>query len=123
MDLLLELVCEEIPARMQPRALENLKTIIKDDLIESNLTFGNVRGHVTPRRLAISVEGLRHSVETIIAHFDRAPVGSSFELNTVYQDVLNKIKSGTPASEAIADFPLIEVVFLDESQTTRQIDD
>ena len=58
MDLLLELVCEEIPARMQPRALENLKTIIKDDLIESNLTFGNVRGHVTPRRLAISVEGL-----------------------------------------------------------------
>ena len=58
MDLLLELFCEEIPARMQPRALEDLKTFIKDDLIESNLTFSNVRGHVTPRRLAISVEGL-----------------------------------------------------------------
>ena len=58
MDLLLELFSEEIPARMQPRAADDLKTIIKDDLIESNLTFSNVRGYATPRRLAISVEGL-----------------------------------------------------------------
>ena len=58
MDLLLELFSEEIPARMQLHAVDHLKTIIKDGLIESNLTFSNVRGYATPRRLAISVEGL-----------------------------------------------------------------
>ena len=57
-ELLLELLSEEIPARMQARAAEDLKRLITDGLKAANLTFDHAQAHVTPRRLALAVDGL-----------------------------------------------------------------
>ena len=58
MDLLIELFSEEIPARMQARAREDLKRLITDGLVEAGLTYASAGAFSTPRRLALAVEGL-----------------------------------------------------------------
>ncbi|SHI37346.1 glycine--tRNA ligase subunit beta [Wenxinia saemankumensis] len=57
-DLLIELFSEEIPARMQARAAADLKKMITDGLVEAGLTYASAAAFATPRRLALSVEGL-----------------------------------------------------------------
>jgi glycyl-tRNA synthetase beta chain len=57
-ELLLELFSEEIPARMQTRAAEDLERLIGDKLKDAGLTFDTVRSFATPRRLAAVVDGL-----------------------------------------------------------------
>jgi glycyl-tRNA synthetase beta chain len=57
-DLLIELFSEEIPARMQARAAEDLRARITDALIEAGLTYAGAAGFSTPRRLALTVQGL-----------------------------------------------------------------
>lgn len=63
-DLLIELFSEEIPARMQARAAEDLKKRMTDALVEAGLTYGGAAGFATPRRLALAVEGLLASSPT-----------------------------------------------------------
>jgi glycyl-tRNA synthetase beta chain len=55
---LLELFSEEIPARFQKQAAEDLKRLFTDKLKEQGLAFTSAEAHVTPRRLALVVEGL-----------------------------------------------------------------
>ncbi len=57
-DLLIELLSEEIPARMQKRAADDLKRLVTDGLVEAGLTYASAGAFATPRRLALSVEGL-----------------------------------------------------------------
>ncbi|MDU8943863.1 glycine--tRNA ligase subunit beta [Ovoidimarina sediminis] len=57
-DLLIELRSEEIPARMQARAAEDLKRLMTDALVEAGLTYGGAAAFSTPRRLTLAVEGL-----------------------------------------------------------------
>jgi len=57
-DLLLELLSEEIPARMQPRAADDLRRLITDGLVAAGLTYEGARAFATPRRLALTVHGL-----------------------------------------------------------------
>jgi len=57
-ELLLELLSEEIPARMQARAAEDLKHLVCDGLEEAGLEFEKADSHATPRRLALVVDGL-----------------------------------------------------------------
>ncbi len=57
-DLLIELFSEEIPARMQARAAEDLKQRMTDGLVEAGLTYAGAAGFATPRRLALAVQGL-----------------------------------------------------------------
>jgi glycyl-tRNA synthetase beta chain len=57
-DLLLELFSEEIPARMQARAAEDLRKIVTDRLVEAGLVHDGAKAFVTPRRLALSVHGV-----------------------------------------------------------------
>jgi glycyl-tRNA synthetase beta chain len=57
-DLLLELFSEEIPARMQARAAEDLQKMVTDRLVEAGLVYEGARAFVTPRRLALSVHGV-----------------------------------------------------------------
>ena len=57
-DLLIELFSEEIPARMQSRAAADLKRLMTDGLVEAGLTYADAAAFSTPRRLALSVEGL-----------------------------------------------------------------
>jgi glycyl-tRNA synthetase beta chain len=57
-DLLLELFSEEIPARMQRQASENLKKLVTDALVNGGLVYEGAKAFVTPRRLALSIHGL-----------------------------------------------------------------
>ncbi|RDD72991.1 glycine--tRNA ligase subunit beta [Paracoccus versutus] len=57
-DLLIELFSEEIPARMQARAREDLKKRVTDGLVEAGLTYRSAGAFSTPRRLVLAVEGL-----------------------------------------------------------------
>src|SRR5690242_15879492 len=57
-DLLLEFLSEEIPARMQARAAEDLRKLITDRLVEAGLVYEGAKAFVTPRRLALHVQGV-----------------------------------------------------------------
>lgn len=57
-DLLLELFSEEIPARMQRKAAEDLKKLVTDALVERGLVYEGAKAFATPRRLALHVAGL-----------------------------------------------------------------
>jgi glycyl-tRNA synthetase beta chain len=57
-DLLIELFSEEIPARMQSRARDDLKKLVTDGLVEAGLTYASAGAFSTPRRLTLSVDGL-----------------------------------------------------------------
>ena len=57
-DLLLEVFCEEIPARMQAQACEDLRRLVTDALLERGLTFAGAAAFATPRRLALHVADL-----------------------------------------------------------------
>lgn len=57
-ELLLELFSEEIPARMQARAAEDLSKLVTDGLKAADLAFDKVEALVTPRRLALIIDGL-----------------------------------------------------------------
>ncbi|MEK9660995.1 MAG: glycine--tRNA ligase subunit beta [Alphaproteobacteria bacterium] len=57
-ELLIEFLSEEIPARMQARAAADLARLMGDALREADLAFEAVRTMVTPRRLAIVIEGI-----------------------------------------------------------------
>jgi glycyl-tRNA synthetase beta chain len=57
-DLLLEFLSEEIPARMQARAADDLKKIVTDRLVEAGLVYEGAKAFATPRRLTLSVHGV-----------------------------------------------------------------
>lgn len=57
-DLLIELFSEEIPARMQNRAGEDLQKLVTNGLVEAGLTYASAAAFTTPRRLTLTVEGL-----------------------------------------------------------------
>ncbi len=57
-DLLLELFSEEIPARMQRKAAEDLKKLVTDALVERGLVYEGAKAFATPRRLALHIAGL-----------------------------------------------------------------
>ena len=57
-DLLLELFSEEIPARMQAKAAEDLRRMVTDKLVAEGLVYEGAKAFSTPRRLALTVHGI-----------------------------------------------------------------
>jgi glycyl-tRNA synthetase beta chain len=57
-ELLLELFSEEIPARLQTRAADDLRRLMVDGLKAKGLDVGEARSFATPRRLALVIEGV-----------------------------------------------------------------
>ena len=57
-ELLLELLSEELPARMQRRAADDLKRLVTAALVDAGLAHDGAAAFVTPRRLALTVAGL-----------------------------------------------------------------
>jgi glycyl-tRNA synthetase beta chain len=123
-DLLLEFLSEEIPARMQARAAEDLRKMVTDRLVAAGLVYEGARAFATPRRLALTV----HSVparqsdvreerkgpkvgapEQAIAGFVRAAGLSSIDQARVQQDKKGDFyvalieKPGRPAIDVIAE--------------------
>jgi glycyl-tRNA synthetase beta chain len=57
-DLLLELFSEEIPARMQAKAADDLRKMVTDKLVAEGLVYEGAKAFATPRRLALTVHGI-----------------------------------------------------------------
>jgi glycyl-tRNA synthetase beta chain len=57
-DLLLELFSEEIPARMQAKAADDLRKMVTDRLVAARLVYEGAKAFATPRRLALTVHGV-----------------------------------------------------------------
>jgi len=57
-DLLIEFLSEEIPARRQARAAEDLRKMVTDRLVAAGLVYEGAQAFATPRRLALSVHGV-----------------------------------------------------------------
>src|SRR5260370_5909895 len=57
-ELLLELLSEEIPARMQRRAIEDLTALVRDKLAAAEIPAVTLSGYVTPRRLTLIAGGI-----------------------------------------------------------------
>ncbi|HEV2627520.1 MAG TPA: glycine--tRNA ligase subunit beta [Pseudolabrys sp.] len=123
-DLLLELFSEEIPARMQARAADDLKKMVTDRLVAAGLVYEGARAFVTPRRLALTVHGVPAqqpdvkeerkgpkvgAPEQAIAGFLRAAGLASIDQAKVQADkkgdfyVAVTEKKGRPAIQVIAD--------------------
>nr|WP_319484622.1 glycine--tRNA ligase subunit beta [uncultured Cohaesibacter sp.] len=124
-DLLLELFSEEIPARMQRRAAEDLKKLITGGLVDAGLTYEGARAFATPRRLTLSITGLLASSPDIseerkgprvgvpeqalqgflrsagLSSIDEATIQSDPKKGDFYVAVINK--PGRKAEEIIAD--------------------
>ncbi len=75
-EFLLELLSEEIPARMQARAADELSRLITALLAEAGLAGGETRAFVTPRRLALVVEGLPKRQPDIVEEKKGPKVGA-----------------------------------------------
>jgi len=65
-DLLIELFSEEIPARMQARAADDLRARMTDGLVEAGLTYAGAAAFSTPRRLTLTVQGLPDQSPTTV---------------------------------------------------------
>jgi glycyl-tRNA synthetase beta chain len=57
-ELLFELFSEEIPARMQGRAAEDLRRMVTDRLVAEGLVYEGASAFATPRRLTLTVHGI-----------------------------------------------------------------
>src|SRR3954470_14755846 len=122
-DLLLEFFSEEIPARMQARAAEDLRKLVTDKLVAAGLTYDGAKAFATPRRLALAVAGIPArqpdvkeerkgprvgANEKAIAGFLKAAGLTSIEQAKVQSDPKGDFylalteKSGKPAIEVIA---------------------
>ena len=68
-DFLLELLCEEIPARMQAKASEDLARLFGERLAEAGLKAEGLTSYVTPRRLALIAHGLPAQTQAVSEEF------------------------------------------------------
>ncbi len=57
-ELLIELLSEEIPARMQARAAADFQKLVEDRLKDAHLAYERAHAYVTPRRLVLVVDDL-----------------------------------------------------------------
>jgi glycyl-tRNA synthetase beta chain len=64
-DFLLELRSEEIPARMQAKAREDLARLFAAELAKAGLSAGALTAYATPRRLALIARDLPHATEAV----------------------------------------------------------
>ncbi len=64
-NLLLEIFSEEIPARMQLKAGEDLKTLFSEKLKAQGLRYSSIETFVGPRRLGAHIEGLDEKTEAV----------------------------------------------------------
>lgn len=78
-DLLFELGCEEIPAKMLAKALADLPAAVEAKLGAARLTFTSVRALGTPRRLAFIVKGLAERQPDLDEEVVGPPVGAAFD--------------------------------------------
>ncbi len=75
-DFLLELRCEEIPARMQAGARADLEKAFRANLASTGVTHGEITVWSTPRRLALIARGLPERTEAVREEIKGPKVGA-----------------------------------------------
>ena len=75
-DFLLELRCEEIPARMQAGARAELEKLFRRELDAAGVAVGDLTVWSTPRRLALIARGLPSATEAVSEEVKGPPVGA-----------------------------------------------
>jgi glycyl-tRNA synthetase beta chain len=75
-DFLLELLSEEIPARMQAKAKEDLARLFTEALAKAGLAAGSIETFATPRRLALIAKGLPLETEAVAEETKGPKVGA-----------------------------------------------
>ena len=103
-DLLLELFSEEIPARMQRQAAEDLKRLATNALVDAGLPYEGAQAFATPRRLTLHVVGLpeaqRRGPVEVLFHmaWDQASAGVTSSASPAESNEVNRFVSNRPAS-------------------------
>ncbi len=64
-EIFLEIGTEEIPAGFLPKAMADMERMIRKELDDARLTFGEVRTFATPRRLALAVADVEEDQPTL----------------------------------------------------------
>jgi len=103
-DLLFEIGCEEIPARMLTRALAELPALVDSRLATARLGHGGVRALGTPRRLAVIVKQLADRQPDLNEEVVGPPVGAAFAAD----GSLTKAGQGFAAKNGVAPGSLIK---------------
>jgi len=62
-ELFLEIGTEEIPAGFQRPAMKDLERLMRQEFEKARIAFDSIRTFVTPRRLAIAIEGVANEQE------------------------------------------------------------
>jgi glycyl-tRNA synthetase beta chain len=76
--LLLEIGCEEIPARFVPKGLQILREALAGLLEKSSIGYGKISEYATPRRLALYIEGVSESQKDRITETLGPPKKAAF---------------------------------------------
>ncbi len=77
-DVLFEIGCEEIPARLLTRALAELPALVEARLLAARLAHGGVRAIGTPRRLAVIIKQLADGQPDLNEEVIGPPAGAAF---------------------------------------------
>ncbi|MBO6764763.1 glycine--tRNA ligase subunit beta [Maricaulis sp.] len=64
-ELLFEIFCEEIPARMQPKAEADLERLLGEKLTAAGLAWSSLTTFAGPRRLGLAIDGLPVKTEDV----------------------------------------------------------
>ncbi len=97
-DLLFELGCEEIPAKMLAKALADLPAAVEAKLAAARLSHGPVRALGTPRRLAVIVKALGDRQPDLDEEVVGPPVGAAFAAD----GTITKAGQGFAAKNGVA---------------------
>jgi len=103
-DLLFELGCEEIPAKMLAKAIADLPATVEGKLTAARLTWSSVKALGTPRRLAIIVKGLADRQPDLDEEVVGPPVGAAFDK----EGALTKAGQGFAAKNGVAPESLVK---------------
>lgn len=107
-DFLLEIGCEEIPARMIDAASAELRKLVGALLVRERLAAGEVTGFDTPRRLAVLASGIP------AAQADVTEQVTGPSVNVAYKD-----GQPTPAAHAFAKKAGVDVSQLEKVSTAK----
>lgn len=103
-DLLFEIGCEEIPAKMLAKALADLPGAMEQKLAAARLTWASVRAYGTPRRLAVIVKGLVERQPDLDEEIVGPPVSAAFAKD----GTLAKAGQGFAAKNGVSPDALIQ---------------
>src|SRR5215472_5150758 len=107
-DFLLEIGCEEIPARMIDAASQELRDRVRALLVRERLSAGELTSFETPRRLAVLASGLVPAQADVVEQLTGPSV------NVAYKD-----GQPTPAAHAFAKKAGVDVATLDRVTTPK----